>query len=72
MQHKSKGPFFFQVHARIYPGGAVHNAIAEAVSVCSLELLTFGMDFKSLCFSKGERLLQKQALWLFRGSFVLG
>lgn len=72
MQHKSKGPFFFQVRARIYPGGAVHNAIAEAVSTCSLELLTSGMDFKSLRFFKGERSLQKQVLWLFGGSFVLG
>lgn len=50
MQHKSKGPFFFQVHARIYPGGAVHNAMAEVVSTCSLERLTFGTGFKSLCF----------------------
>lgn len=62
MQHKFRGPFFFQVCIRIYSSGAVHNAIVEVVSTCSLEPLAFGANFESMGFLRVKKLLQKQAL----------
>lgn len=59
MQHKFRGPFFFQVCIRIYSSGAVHNAIVEVVSTCSLEPLAFRANFKSAGFFKGEKAAAK-------------
>lgn len=47
MQHKFRGPFFFQVCIHIY-FSVVHNAVVEVVSTCSLEPLAFGANFKSM------------------------
>lgn len=55
MQHKFKGPFFFQVCIHIYSSGAVHNAAAEVVSACSLEPLTFEANFKPPSFFRAKK-----------------
>lgn len=59
MQHKFRGPFFFQVCIRIYASGAVHNATVEVVSICSLEPLGFGAHCKAWGFLRVKKLLQK-------------
>lgn len=68
MQHKFRGPFFFQVCIRIYSSGAVHNAIVEVVSICSLEALACRANFKSLrFFFKGEKAAAKISFELKHG-----
>lgn len=56
----SGGLFFFQVCIHIYSSGAVHKAIVEVVSTCSLESLAFGANFKSMgLFLRLKKLLQE-------------
>lgn len=53
MQHKSTGPFFFQVFVCICYGVAAHGALVKVMSALSIESPAFQNSTCTMSFQKG-------------------